>query len=128
MSRSLADQLNDWLNFEDCLVHDVRPIMFGYGLDLTINVVRENGRVRSDVFEAPRLVTVRMLGVDRISFDGGLTEAMKQEPEKIDWGLTEIAQIVPLAVPSGYGLSVEWESARRLDVVFAEFAIQPEAK
>jgi hypothetical protein len=70
---------------EECLLHDVRSVRFGYGLDLLFNLVRLNGRVRQNAIEAPVLLTLRLLGVESISFVGDLTDAMKASPERINW-------------------------------------------
>jgi hypothetical protein len=104
-------------------VHDVRPITFGFGLDLVMNYVWDDGGVRGDAVDLPRLVTLRMLGVDHICLVGGLTESMKANPEMIDWGLTEVAHIVPISASSGLGIAVEWEGTRRLEVKFSELEI-----
>ncbi|MBG0568526.1 hypothetical protein [Actinoplanes aureus] len=123
MSRSLRERLEDWSNFEECLVHDVRPIMFGFGVDLVMNYIWSDSGVREKVLESPRLVTLRMLGVDHISFVGDLTESMKENPKLINWGLTEVARIVPVSASSGLGIAVEWEGRRRLEVGFSELDI-----
>ena len=123
MSRSLSERLEEWRNFEECLVHDVRPIIFGFGLDLIMNYVWDGGGVRENALDFPQLVTLRMLGVDHVSFVGGLTESMKANPEMINWGLAEVAQIVPTSASSGLGIAVEWEGTRRLEVKFSELEI-----
>jgi|tagenome__1003787_1003787.scaffolds.fasta_scaffold20031757_2 hypothetical protein len=123
MIRSLRERLEEWSNFEECLVHDVRPVIFGFGLDLVMNYVWDGGRVREDALDAPYFVTLRMLGVDSVRFVGGLTESMKADPGKIGWGLTEIAHIVPISAPSGLAIAVEWEGVRRLEVMFSELKV-----
>jgi hypothetical protein len=123
MTRSLRERLEEWNNFEECLVHDVRPVIFGFGLDLVMNYVWDDGQVREGALDAPHLVTLRMLGVDSLRFVGGLTESMKADPGGIGWGLTEIAQITPISAPLGLGIAVEWEGPRRLEVMFSELDV-----
>lgn len=115
--------MEEWGFFQECLLHDVRPVSFGYGLDLVINYVWSDGKLRDDALEAPHLVTLRMLGLDSLCFVGGLTGAMKDQSEVIDWGLSEIARIVPVAALSGLALAVEWEGTRRLEAKFDVFEI-----
>jgi hypothetical protein len=116
--------LEEWSNFEECLVHDVRPVIFGFGLDLVMNYVWDDSRVREDALEAPHLVTLRMLGVDSVCFVGGLTGSMKDDPGGIGWSLTEIAHIMPISAPSGLAIAVEWEGGtRRLEVMFSELEV-----
>jgi hypothetical protein len=109
--------------FEECLLSDVRPIKFGYGIDLVINDVWDaEGCRRSDIIERPLLTTIRLLGVDFLRFTGALTSAMKEDPEQIDWGLTEIAMVEPFEPETmPLGLSVKWEGRRRLDIQFSSF-------
>ena len=123
MAHSLRERLGEWRNFEECLFHDVRPILFGYGLDLVMNYVWDGGAIREDVLDVPRLVTLRMLGVDYLCFIGGLTESMKGDQGGINWGLSEVAQVVPISAPPGLGIAVEWEGSRRLEVRFSELEI-----
>jgi hypothetical protein len=111
--------------FEECLLADVRPVRFGYGIDLVINDGRDGeGRVRNDILERSLLTTIRLLGVESLNFVGALTPAMKEHPERIDWGLSEIAMVDPFQpkeVP--LCISVKWEVRRRLDILFYSFCV-----
>jgi hypothetical protein len=110
--------------FEEWLLHDVRAVLFGYGIDLTLNSVRdERGRMRTDVLERPILVTLRLKGVETLNFVGGLTAAMRANPEHLDWGLTEISRIEARESAQGLSLSVSWENNRRLDVEFSTWEL-----
>jgi hypothetical protein len=64
-----------------------------------------------------------MLGVDYLCFAGGLTESMKGDQGAINWGLAEVAHVVPISAPPGLGIAVEWEGSRRLEVRFSELEI-----
>lgn len=122
--RSLESSLERWNNFEDCLLHDVHPVMFGYGLELVLNYVwSEDGTVRPDAVEKPRLVVLRLLGLESLEFRGGLSPAMKQEPEAINWGLTEVASVRAKEAPSEMAIAVEWESERKITAQFVEMEI-----
>jgi hypothetical protein len=123
MSKSIRERLEEWGNFEDCLLHDVRPIIFGFGVDLVVNYIWRDGGVRENALEVPHLVTLRMLGVDRLCFVGDLSESMKSDPGKINWGLTEIAHIKPVPTSADLGIAVEWEGNRRLEVGFSKLEI-----
>jgi hypothetical protein len=114
-------RLAEWKFFEECLVHDVRPIKFGFGLDLVVNHVwSDGGAVRPDVLEVPRLVTLRLLGLESLQFTGALTASMRRDPDAINWGLTEISRIVTITGLPSLGLSVEWEGDRQLTAQFME--------
>ena len=61
--------------------------------------------------------------------DGRLTSAMLDEPDAIDWGLSEIASVtaVPKRLPDdrvGYEVAVSWEGERSLRILAAGIAIE----
>jgi hypothetical protein len=97
--------LSEWNSFEECLLHDLRPVHFGYGLQVDI----------------PVLVSLHLMGVQRLEFTGALSPAMLADPEQINWGLTEIANVRRFDVPGLVGLAIEWEGQRQLKVEFTDF-------
>jgi hypothetical protein len=120
--QSLREALKRWRSFEECLLVDVRFVDFGFGVDLIFNYVWNNGSgVRKDVLESPQLVACHLIGVESLRFQGGLTPGMKENPENVDWGLTEISIVRSFETEAGLGLSVVWEGKRRLDVEFFAF-------
>lgn len=119
----LGETLRRWDFLQECLLYDVRPVVFGFGVDLVFNLVRPDGHVRADVLDRPELVTFRLLGVESISFVGGLTDAMRAAPEKINWGLSEVSRVEQIEVAPRLGLSVRWEGPRRLDIEFLSFEV-----
>jgi hypothetical protein len=127
-AESLAATLLRWGHFEECLLHDVRPVMFGYGLDVVFNLVRVGDRVRENVLDSPMLLTLRLLGVDSVNFVGGLTLSMKAAPEQINWGLSEVSRVEQTRTSSDLGISVRWEGARRLDIVFVSFEVRAKSR
>ncbi|RMI42781.1 hypothetical protein EBN88_08620 [Streptomyces triticirhizae] len=116
--------LSEWSSFEECLLHDVRPVHFGFGVRMDINHVwGPDGQVRPDALERPVLVRLFLMGVQRLEFTGALNHAQLADPEQLDWGLTEIAVVRRFDVPDLVGLAVEWESERQLRVCFADFLL-----
>lgn len=114
--------LSEWNSFEECLLHDVRPVQFGYGLKVDINYVwGESGTIRPDILERPVLVSLYLMGVQRLEFTGALSAAMLAVPEQIKWGLTEIAYVRRFDLPELLGLAIEWEGQRQLKVEFTDF-------
>src|SRR5262245_28572058 len=105
--RLLQAALERWRSFEECLLHDVRFVNFGFGVDVVFNYVwGEGGRVRNDVLENPHLVAFHLLGVESLRFQGGLTSGMRENFESINWGLAEISMVKSFEVSTGLGLSV----------------------
>jgi hypothetical protein len=106
------------------LLHDLRLVNFGFSLDLVFNDIwTPDGRVRPDVLERPVLLTFRLLGVESLRLTGGLTAAMIEHPNEINWGLSEVSRVLATSVGSRLRLSVRWEGERLIDVEFHRFEI-----
>lgn len=121
MSSASAETTSEWLrrwrNLEECLLHEIRISPDLYEVVLKFNYVwGTDGLVRDRVLEEPVLLTLRLIGVEELGFVGALTDGMKQHPERIDWGLTEVAAVRARPRDGQTELSVEWESERRLVV------------
>jgi len=114
----LSEQLSRWRNLEECLLHEFRWSPDLYSADIVFNNVRDdNGRVRERVLEEPVRIGFRLVGIDEVRFVGALTEGMKRFPERINWGLAEVATVGVLSRGDLLGLSVRWESDRLLEVI-----------
>lgn len=120
---SLTDALEHWDNFEECLIHDVRPIRYGYGMEIVINYVWRDGKIRPDVLQSPDLVTLRLLGVESLRLIGGLTDDMKRDPSAINWGLAEISHIVDSSSASSAAITVQWPGDRRMFVEYLDLKV-----
>jgi hypothetical protein len=72
-------------------------------------------------------VTVVMEAVSALRLNGGLSEAMVQHPERINWGLSEVALVSAYAAEPGVGLLVAWEDEReiRVEAARARFNASP---
>lgn len=115
----VAVRLREWRNFEECLLHEVRWTNGLYAADVVFNYVWDSsGRVRENVLEELVLVTLRVVGVERLLFVGSLTDGMKREPQSIDWGLSEVAGVRANQEKDDLlVISVDWEGERRLEIV-----------
>lgn len=73
----LAKGLRRWQNLEECLIHELCRSNGLYSADLVFNVIwGPDGRVRQRVLEEPRLLTLRLTGIEHFTFVGALTEGM----------------------------------------------------
>jgi hypothetical protein len=105
-------------------LHEVRVWNFLYNVDLVFNYVWSSGNdVRPDVLTSPFFVTLRLVGVEDLRYVGALTEGMRQHPERINWGLSEVANVEVVDRGELVGLSVIWESDRALEVTFVSFEL-----
>ena len=79
---------------------------FGYSIEFGLDHPLKNLRVQ-----------LLADGVERFVLDGGLTATMMDCPERIDWGLSEIAKIAVNRTSEGLlHTRIEWEGARRIRV------------
>lgn len=62
------------------------------------------------------LVTLCLIGIVEARFVGDLSDEMKQHPELISWGMSEVAAVRAFERDDLIGISVNWESARVLEV------------
>lgn len=123
----LTAELGLWRFLEECLLHDMHFIKFGFGVELIFNYVwdEDGSSVRRDVLESPIFLALRLFGVESLLFKGSLTHGMKTRPDLIDWGLSEVACVRPFEDAGQLSLSVQWEGDRRIDIEFMSFELLP---
>jgi hypothetical protein len=78
--------------------------------------------------EQARRLTLTFEHTSRVVIDNALSDAMIEHPEKLDWGISEIARLDLDAaqddVSSGFILArFRWEGARHIDVSFQKLNI-----
>lgn len=118
-------------SFEECLLREVRTARFGTAVELRFDYIWDDtDPAGSRVADEPRRVTVRLELVREAHFFNELPAGLIAEPDRADWGLTEVA-LVRLEESSElvgahrarfnkplHHLVVAWESDRRIDVIF----------
>jgi hypothetical protein len=110
-------------SFEECLLHDVRLVQYGFSAEVAFNVIWDDrGRIRDGILENPRLVTLELEGVAALRLVGGLSPAM--DPAAIDWGLSEVALVERYEIPDGIGIRVLWEGERCLEIECREVTVR----
>jgi hypothetical protein len=120
----LMADLARWRYLEECLLQDMRLIDFGSGLELIFNYIwGDDGNVREDALDRVVPVTFTLSGVESLRLVGALTDAMRSDPDCIDWGLSEVARVVPFDSSVGLGLSIRWEGRRRIDIEFVKYRL-----
>ena len=113
-----ADLLSRWRNFQECLLLMFRSADNTYSVELEFDYVWDaDGRIRKDLDETQSVVTLRLIGVDELRFSGALTDGMKESPEQIDWGLSEVAGVTVSSGPAPFKVDVAWERQRSLTVL-----------
>src|SRR5262245_45886220 len=95
-----ADAIRDVLashgNFAECHLADVRWVDLGITVDLCVNYIWDGTKVRPRILEQPRTVVLRAHLVQEVHVVNTITPAIAREVNRVDWGFSEIAQIVLL--------------------------------
>lgn len=116
-------------SFEECLLEEVRLSRFGTTLALEFAYIWSDDEADSVRASTTRRITIDCELVHEVQIVTALPPSILAEPERADWGLTEVALVrlqhdsellekhhgasIPL-----HHLLVEWEGDRRIDVIF----------
>lgn len=135
----MKEFLRNHHSFEECLLQGVRTARFGTVVKLHFAYIWDDDDPDGGlVADEPRLVTLCLESVREMRFLTALPAGVLAEPERADWGLTEVA-LVRLeessellaahranSMPALHHLVVEWEGNRRLDCVFERLSYSTE--
>lgn len=131
----MHDLLQKYNNFDECIILEVRLRDYQTTLELLINYIWDDqGNIRPNLDDLD-LVVVRFQLVQEIHISNDLNSAKLIEPERMNWGMNAISLIrikdqeSKLAPYRGLPVSfhhaaISWESARRIEVVFAQLQIE----
>jgi hypothetical protein len=130
--QDVAEELRRLGHLSEWLLHDVRWIQFGFAIEILFNnVFDESGVVREDALGRPHLTAIRLSGVQTFSVSNNLSTAMLDEPDQIDWGLSEVARVQAeeFQLPDRLGVRLEilWDGPRRVEAVAAAIEIMTRA-
>lgn len=97
----------------EALLRELRLVHHGYSVHIEFSVIVD---VEGRLLDAPREVGLDLSGVQHFTLEGGLTGSMLEDPDSINWGLSEVAGVH--VAPSAEGLQVEvrWEGERRIEI------------
>lgn len=106
MKLETLKEINGWLpqvdNLWESLMDELSLTNFGYSARVVFTlVIDRHGRV----LEQPTQVKFDLEGVQELSLHGALTQRMLEHPERINWGLNEVARV--RVAPSGDGVRFE---------------------
>lgn len=113
--------LERYSGFEECLLTGIRCEGQGVVVHLDFEYVWDaSGPDGGRLLEKPRPVTLTLEAVQEFQLQNNLTKAMVAEPDRIDWGLSELARVRVEADPGSphSRLIVEWEGdLRKIEVL-----------
>lgn len=106
-------------HLEESLLLELHLVHHGYSVELAFApwAGDQSAATRASA-ERPLVVTFRLDGVSSLEIVGGLTDTMLANPDKIDWGLSEVAVVEVDDIESAPCLRVLWEGERRIIVHF----------
>lgn len=137
MTEDISKKLEEYKNFQECVLLDVRWYHYGTTVELTFDYVWDtDGKLRTKLNENEPIVVCMRL-VQEFRLNNALNEAMVLQSEQINWGLNEVAAIRIVEdselldryskLPKDFHhMAVLWErgSSRRIDVIFSELEIR----
>lgn len=117
MKLESLDEINDWLpqvdNLWESLMDELSLTHFGYSARVVFTlVIDRNGRV----LEQPLQATFDLEGVQELSLHGALTPRMLEHPDRINWGLSEVARVRVTPADDGILFEALWEGERRVEI------------
>lgn len=130
----MKDLLARYHNFGECILLDVRWKQRGFSLELVFDYIWKGEDVVRDNLDVEERVVIRFSAVQEFHASHEWNDYILSEPEIINWGSAEVAQVrledsEPLLgkyrsrpMPFHH-VSIRWESERRIDIVFSELEI-----
>ena len=126
--------LERYNKFQECVLTDIVWTNQGTSLEIVFDYIwGEDGKIRSNVDQQAKVV-LRFSLVQEFHMRAGLNQAMLAEPDRINWGINEIALVdidedeTALAPYCGLSLPfyhaiILWETERRIDIVFSHLDV-----
>lgn len=109
-----VERISRWLEQSgglfEALLTELRLVNHGYSVRVEFSVVVDRA---GHVLDDPLDVGFDLDGVRRLTLEGGLTSAMLEHPERINWGLSEVSQVRVASCDDGIRFEARWEGGER---------------
>lgn len=129
----IVDQLKRLKNLEECVLLEVVWHNYALDVDLVFDYIwDEKGNIRKDL-DTPKRLVLSFYLVQEFHFQANLNDSMCLEPERINWGINEVALVklndtpdflhryTGLSIPIHH-IEVVWEDERRISIIFNRMA------
>lgn len=124
--QEIQDFISKNNNFSECVIESISFKDFATTCQVRLNNIWDSntGDIRADL-EMPNLVCLEFRTVWRTTIFNALTDAMRLNPERLNWGFNEIAttevkQVDNTSLPGFKSFKFLWESERYIEVIFEE--------
>ena len=130
--------LEQYHQLAECILLEINWTHYGTTAELAFNYVwTDEGKIRSHLEQEERLV-LKFKWVQEFHIKNALNNAMLAQPERINWGLNEIAFVKIeeneaflknyrfLSIPFHHA-AILWEDERRIDIVFGDLEVESQA-
>ena len=118
------EEITGWLDgaggLSESLLDELTLTRHGYSVHLALKVIIDRD---GQVLDKPLRVTFDLDGVHLLSLCGGLTPSMVDHPERINWGLSEVALVRVVPHPRGVLFEALWEDTRKVEVICAQVSM-----
>lgn len=138
-TRAIDDMLARYRYFNECLLREGRLVRCGLDFELAFDYIWDDADPKGTRLAREfRQVVLVLQNVRLISVDNVLPAGILENPDRADWGLTEVALVrpenpssllgrLPTSEPYLCHVVVLWETDRRIDVVFASMTVTEDA-
>lgn len=115
----IRDLLRRNAQFQEALLTELRLVNYGFSVEIEFMLTLDahEGLV-ADLAATQPMVRLRLDGVSSLELVGGLSAAVLSHPDRVDWGLSEIALAEVTETEQGGSLAVRWEGDRTITVEF----------
>jgi hypothetical protein len=127
--------LEQYNQLAECILLEMNWTHSGTTAELVFNYVwTDGGKIRPNL-EQEEIVVVKFKLVQEFYIKNALNDAMLAQPERINWGLNEIAFVKIeeneaflknyrfLSIPFHHAV-ILWEDERRIDIVFGDLEVE----
>jgi len=122
---TIANKLNEYNNFQECILEDIVISDFGTSVSISFNYIWLNEKqIRANLNEK-HLVTIKLFLVNKFLIENQLPQVLIDSPSNMDWGINEISRINVLESSNNifYTLEIVWESKRKIILEFQTMLI-----
>lgn len=120
-------------NFQECIIKNIEILNYGLTINFILNYIWKDSEIRSDL-HIDNDILIEFHTVMELRFNSGLTSAMIDNIQNINWGINEISCIrvinnnVDLEKYSKFNkkfihIEIVWENERKIDIVCEKIKI-----
>ncbi len=113
-----AEAVSAWLadnaSLTESLLTNLSLENHGYSVEIVLRRITDRvGRLLEEESD----VVIRLDAVEELSLLGSLNAVMVENPDRINWGLSEVSTVTLAPEGNAYRLHIRWEDDRKIEVL-----------